>query len=109
MGMTREGRASSAPSKNNSSMLVAVREKIEKLAPPVISVAPSGKLRPVIEVQSDFSTATLSNCFIHSHGSDLSAEEHRAEPVATPLSGISKTNTERARYKNKFAVRRNHL
>ena len=34
MGMTREGRASSARSKNSSSILAALREKIEKLAPP---------------------------------------------------------------------------
>ncbi len=48
MGITRDGRLSSARSKNSSSIAFALREKTEKLAPPGISVAPIGELRPVL-------------------------------------------------------------
>ena len=44
----REGRASSTRSKNSRSILVALREKIEKFAPPPARVAPIGMLRPVV-------------------------------------------------------------
>src|ERR1035438_6826596 len=53
MGMTREGRASSSRSKKNTSMPSALREKIEKLAPPCPSVAPMGELRPVVGAASE--------------------------------------------------------
>src|SRR2546423_1594386 len=52
MGMTRDGRASSARSKNSRSIPVALREKTEKLAPVRVSVAPIGALRPVVGAAS---------------------------------------------------------
>ena len=52
--MTREGRASSTRSKNSSSIHSALREKTEKLAPPLTSVAPIGKLRPIVGAAKRF-------------------------------------------------------
>ena len=62
--MTREGRASSTRSKKSSSMPAALREKIEKLAPPCTSVAPNGKLRPFDRTAIGFSITTCSSYVI---------------------------------------------
>src|SRR5690242_4671573 len=59
MGMTREARASSTRSNNNSSIVAAVREKTEKFAPPATSVAPIGKLRPVVRTETGCSVAEM--------------------------------------------------
>src|SRR5271165_5891159 len=62
MGMTREGRASSTSSNSSSSMLAALRENTQKLAPPVTSVAPIGKLPPVVGAGSCFSLWNAISC-----------------------------------------------
>lgn len=62
--MTRDGRDSSMPSKSKRSMPVALREKTEKLAPPVTRVAPRGKLRPVAGVATGTGERTCSGYVI---------------------------------------------
>ena len=42
-------------------MLVALREKTEKFAPPFTSVAPKGKLRPFDQTANGFSITTCSS------------------------------------------------
>ena len=60
-------------------MLVALREKIEKFAPPGFSVAPMGKLRPDPEGVYRRGKCMLRHCLLLiSHGGHRGPEEHSA-------------------------------
>ena len=82
MGMTREGRASSTRSKKSRSILAALREKTEKFAPPFISVAPNGSLRPVDGTATRFSITACSSHLITAFAGFCLVQELESIPGA---------------------------